>query len=317
VRAAGAQRIKVLRGPFSALYGADSGGVISLVSATPAERTYEVDVDVGANGTRQLRLGVESQLDNGWNIHAQVKGFESPPLGELAYHPDGGTGLNASLQPQTGSQLEIGAKWRDIALGLGLEAALFRADTDDEIGVLTSSGGRSTYQNVGSTRRSGGELALRWAPHAAWRALLALTYLDATYRDDFQTCSAVPCTRPADRVTVPAGNRIAGTMEKSGFASLAWLPQSNAELALELRYQGAMPVNDLNSDFSPAATIASLRAAYTLALGPGNLYLLGRLDNLSDRVYAGSVIVNDSNGRYFETAAGRTWLVSAHWRMAF
>jgi iron complex outermembrane receptor protein len=35
---AGAQRIEVLRGPFSALYGANSGGVISLVSAAPTER---------------------------------------------------------------------------------------------------------------------------------------------------------------------------------------------------------------------------------------------------------------------------------------
>jgi iron complex outermembrane recepter protein len=35
------------------------------------------------------------------------------------------------------------------------------------------------------------------------------------------------------------------------------------------------------------------------------------VDNLSDKKYAGSVIVNEGNGRYFEPAAGRTWLLSA------
>nr|WP_295785379.1 hypothetical protein [Rhodoferax sp.] len=31
-----------------------------------------------------------------------------------------------------------------------------------------------------------------------------------------------------------------------------------------------------------------------------------RIDNAANRVYAGSVIVNDGNARYFEAAAGRS-----------
>ncbi len=188
--------------------------------------------------------------------------------------------------------------------GLALEAALFRADTDDEISVLTNAGGRSSYQNVGRTRRSGAELGLRWQLARDWRALLALSYLDATYRDDFETCRSVPCRLPADRVTVPAGNLIAGTMQKSGFASLAWRVAADTELAAELRLQGAMPVNDLNSDFSSTTAIGALRLSHDIALGGGTLQLLARLDNISDAAYAGAVIVNDGNGRYFETAAG-------------
>jgi iron complex outermembrane receptor protein len=253
-----------------------------------------------------------------WNLYVSAgRGFESPTLNELAYRPDGASGFNTTLQPQTSLQLELGAKWRDDALGLGLEAALFRADTDDEIGVLTNAGGRSSFQNVGSTRRSGAELALRWQPQPQWRALLALTSLNARYEDSFQTCAAVPCLLPADRVTVPAGNRIAGTMAKSGFASLAWRPLPATELAAELRYQGEMPVNDRNSDFSPAATLAALRLTHSIALGPGTLSLLARIDNLFDRIYAGSVIVNEGNGRYFETAAGRNALLALRWQAPF
>jgi len=118
-------------------------------------------------------------------------------------------------------------------------------------------------------------------------------------------------------VSVPAGNLIAGTMARSAFASLAWRALVNTELAVELRYQGSMPVNDLNSDFSPSATITALRLSHSIALGPGTLSLLARLDNLTDRAYAGAVIVNDSNGRYFETAAGRTALLSLRWQAPF
>jgi iron complex outermembrane receptor protein len=59
---AGAQRVEVLRGPFSALYGSSSGGVISLVSAPATERRVQVDGDLGSFGLRQLRLGVDTPL---------------------------------------------------------------------------------------------------------------------------------------------------------------------------------------------------------------------------------------------------------------
>ena len=253
-----------------------------------------------------------------WNLYISAgQGFESPTLAELAYRPDGAPGFNAELKPQTSRQVELGAKWRDRALGLALEAALFRADTSDEFSVLSNSGGRSTYQNVGRTRRSGAELGLRWQIDEAWRAVLALSYLDAVYRDSFSTCAGAPCTKPSDRVSVAAGNRIAGTMSKNAFASLAWRAPDSTELALEVRLQGDMPVNDLNSDFSATATVAALRASRDFTLGPGTLSLLARLDNLSNLAYAGSVIVNEGSGRYFETAAGRNWLLAMRWRMPF
>ena len=34
-----------------------------------------------------------------------------------------------------------------------------------------------------------------------------------------------------------------------------------------------------------------------------------RIDNMLDARYIGSVIVNEANGRYFEPAPGRSWLV--------
>jgi iron complex outermembrane receptor protein len=74
---AGAQRVEVLRGPFTALYGSSSGGVISLVSAAPTERRWSMDGDLGSDGLRQLRLGVEAPMGGGFSVRAQVGRFES------------------------------------------------------------------------------------------------------------------------------------------------------------------------------------------------------------------------------------------------
>lgn len=241
------------------------------------------------------------------------RGFESPTLTELAYRPDGSAGFNTALRPQRSRQVELGAKWRDATLSL--DAALFRADTQDEIGIATNAGGRSTFTNVGRTRREGAELGGRWQIAPAWRAQAAVTWLDAVYRDAFLTCAGIPCTAPT--VPVPAGNRIAGTMSKSGFAELGWRIAPQTELGAELRAQGGIVVNDVNSDATQGVWIGALRATHQIPIGSGRLDLLARIDNLSDRRYAGSAIVGDANGRFFEPAPGRTWLLSATWRQGW
>ncbi|WP_428425464.1 TonB-dependent receptor family protein [Methylibium sp.] len=259
----------------------------------------------------------------GWNFYASAgEGFESPTLGDLAYKPDNTGGFNTALRPQTSRQLELGAKWRDDERGLTADLAVFEARTDDEIGVATNAGGRSTFQNVGSTTRRGAELGAGWSIDPHWRTALALTWLSATYDDNFTTCTAAPCNaaNPQNQAVVPAGNRIAGTSPRSAFAELAWRPLGTAstELAAELRAQDRVAVNDRNTDFAGSWATWALRATQSWKLAEGSrIDALIRVDNLFDRDYAGSVIVNDGNGRYFEPGMPRNWLLSVKWRQAF
>lgn len=233
------------------------------------------------------------------------QGFESPTLAELAYGAR--PGLNDALQAQRSRQLEAGAKWRGDASGMSADVALFRVATRDEIGVLSNTGGRATYQNVGRTTRQGVEAAGRWQFTPTWRAQVALTWLDAVHRDGFSTPGG----------PVAAGTRIAGTVDKSLFAELAWRVRPATEAAVELRASGRVPVNDMNSDFAGGASVWALRLSQSLALPTGELRLLARVDNAADRRYVGSVIVNEGNGRYFEPAAGRTWLLGMKWTVPF
>ena len=213
--------------------------------------------------------------------------------------------------------MELGAKWRGQAVlaGWSADAALFDASTQDEIGVATNRGGRSTFRNVGRTQRRGAELALAAPLAPQWRAQLSLTWLDATYRDGFAVCAAVPCLTPT--VPVPAGNRIAGTLQQSGYAEVAWAPAPGLDLALEARGQGHLQVNDVNSDFAAGFGLLALRARWQLTLPVGRLDLLARAENLADRRVAGSVIVNEGNGRFFEPVPGRGWLFSARYSAPF
>jgi iron complex outermembrane receptor protein len=263
-------------------------------------------------------LGLRWALQPQWMLHASLaRGFESPTLGELAYTANN-SGFNFGLDGQTSTQLELGSKWRGV--GLELDAALFLVDTDDEIGVLSNAGGRSAFQNVGRTRRYGAEFGLGWRIDPALRLGAALSLLHARYRDGFGTCLAAPCPSTANPlVPVAAGNRIAGTQEASGFAELAWKPGVvPGEFALEARAQGKTAVNDVNAEFAPGFAVMSVRWNHRIAFGQGSsLELLARVDNVTDRHYAGSVIVNDANGRFYEPGSPRAAMVSVRFGQRF
>jgi iron complex outermembrane receptor protein len=251
-----------------------------------------------------------------WTLHASVAhGFESPTLGELAYRPDGTSGFNTALQGESSRQLELGSKWRGD--GLDVDATLFGINTSNEIGVATNAGGRSSFQNVGHTRRYGVEAAAAWRLSAAWRVQANAALLSATYRDNFLTCNTIPCTTP--NVPVAAGNRIAGTQGAIGGAEVAWRPGVvPGEFALEWRAQGSTPVNDSNSDAAGGFGLFNARwSAEWPVTDSGRLQTLLRVDNLADRHVVGSVIVNDANGRFFEPAAPRSVLLSLRWLQKF
>jgi iron complex outermembrane receptor protein len=52
-------------------------------------------------------------------------------------------------------------------------------------------------------------------------------------------------------------------------------------------------------------------------LGGWRLKEYARVNNLFDRGYIGSVIVGDSNRRYYEAAPGRNWVLGAGMQYRF
>ena len=231
------------------------------------------------------------------------RGFETPTFNEISYRNDGLPGLNFDLAPAVNTNVEVGAKAR-VAGGL-LTAAVYQSRTEDEIVAADASFGRTTYQNAGRTRRTGFELAWSGELVDNLQAQIAYGWVDARYRDDCTTASCTAADSPDKHLR--SGNRIPGIARNAFYASLDWMPEEGFRAGIEGRYLSKIPVNDGNTEAAPSYFVAGLHAGYVWREGPWRIGSYARIDNLFDRQYAGSVIVNEGNQRYYEPAPGRNW----------
>ena len=237
------------------------------------------------------------------------RGFERATFKELGYRADGAAGLAFDLRPAVSRNVELGTKWRASG-GTTVEAAVFRADTGDELAVARNVGGRSSYRNVGAARRQGLELQSDVPLGDAWRVQFAYTWLDATFRDSFPICTAAGCTTPG--VQVAAGTRIPGIARQQASLRLRWQGE-RWHAAAQLVGMDDVTVNDTGSERAPGYGLLHLEAGREWAWASGRLQAFARIDNALDRFHIGSVIVNEGNGRFYEPGAGRTFTVGARW----
>lgn len=256
-------------------------------------------------------LGLRYRLTPASNFYAAYgEGFDSPTFAELTYQPSGAGGLNFALQPARTRNSELGYKWRGAA-GVQVNAALFHADTRDEIVVANAQGGRTTYQNAGRSRRQGVEFDTAWQVNPSHQLQLAYTWLDSGFRDAFLTCAAA-C--PAPNVTVDAGNRIPGVPRTQLFGEWRGGRETGWSATLDGRFLSRVAVNSTNTEFAPAYGLFGASVGYIWPYSTGRLRVYLRGDNLLDRTYVGSVIVNDTNGRFYEPGPTRTALAGLAWR---
>ena len=248
---------------------------------------------------------VDSSIYASWG-----RGFETPTFAELGYRSDGAGGLNFGLQPARSNNVEIGTK-RELGSHFRFDMALFRTDTDNGIAVATNSGGRSTFRNVGRSRRQGLEAAVDVNLAPRWKLNLAATLLDAKFRSTFLACTSTPCSNPT--TPVDAGSRIPGVAERAIHGELQWGGERGWRVGISADHLGRIAANDVNNAFASAYTIFSANLGYQFALDNGDLHTFLRIDNFMDRRYVGSLIVNDGNGRYFEPGADRAFLLGAQW----
>lgn len=237
------------------------------------------------------------------------EGFETPSYNELGYRSDGAPGLALNLRPARSRNIELGAKWQ-ATQALAFNAALFRADTRDELAIDTSVNGRTTYRNVPEARRQGVELSMDGEIAPSWHLVAGYTHLQAQFRSHFLTCTATPCLAP--NVPVRAGSRMPGVPEDYGSLLLRHGGDARWSQGLTLTAAGPTTANDFGTARAAGYVVADADVTYRFPLGQAaRMQLSARVNNLADHRYVGSVIVNDGNGRYYEPAPGRTWMFGA------
>lgn len=225
-----------------------------------------------------------------------AQGFETPTFTEMAY-PAVDSNVPFNLDAAKSETYEIGLKSKN---NLGdFTFATFYTKTKDDIVPLKNEDGKATFRNVDKTLRQGVELS--WTKNL-WRDLTAqasYSYIDATFDQD--TVNIVGVT------PIQNGNYIPGIAKNQAFLSLGWKPENGLYAGLDVRYSDKIYVNDINAESAPSYVVASANAGYRWTYQDWSINSFARLDNLFDKDYSGSVIVNESSKRFYEPAEGRNW----------
>jgi len=284
-----------------------SHGHLAVLDAADSEVSYSAVNPVG---------GVTYRVTSAINAYASYgKGFETPTLNDLAYRSVDGSlpGLNLGLKPARSDNYEMGIKTGNESVRANLAA--FYIKTVDELAVLQNLGGRTVDQNIGETNRRGLELAVdaKWA--GGFTAQLAYTYIKAIVAQQYFTCVTAPCNPlanptgppPPNYLPVNEGNFLPAVARNSLYVGVSWnYAPLGFSTTVETIARAKLYADDRNTDAAASYWVANLRAGFKQETTHWSFSEFARLDNLANRAYVGSVIVNDANSRFFEPAPGRT-----------
>ncbi|MBC7437483.1 MAG: TonB-dependent receptor, partial [Bdellovibrionales bacterium] len=256
-------------------------------------------------------LGLTYHARDDLNLYVNYgKGFETPTLAEVAYTGTGATTtalFNPGLKASRSQHYELGAKWVPTEQSR-LDINLFLVRASDEIVVASSSSGRTAFKNAPATRRTGLEISGKALLFPNLQATLAASWINARFSEAYANST----------IKVAAGNKLPGVPDKYLFSELLWSLQGfdlarprgsvqGTKAGLELIRAGRIFANDVNTASADDYTVINAKVSQAWILGPATLVAYGRIDNLMNKRYAGSVIVNQAAGQFYEAAPPRTW----------
>lgn len=265
-----------------------------------------------ANGNNSGKTDYQKLLPSlalSWQIFPELmtyasyaQGFETPTFTEMSYPADGSS-RTLDLKAAESRTYEMGLKSAN-TLG-DFTVAVFQTKTKNDIVSAGNDNGRSTFRNADKTLREGIELS--WNKNL-WRDLTAqasYSYIDATFDADIPELRNDEGEVVVSRIA--SGNYIPGIAKNQAFLSLGWKPENGLSAGLDVRYSDRIYVNDTNTEYAPSYTVAGANVGYKWNMKDWSVKTFARVDNLFDKDYSGSVIVNESNSRFYEPAEGRNW----------
>ena len=251
------------------------------------------------SGTRALSA-VSPMFGIAWrarpllSVYANLNtAFETPTITELTNQDNGAAGLNAMLDPQRTRTAEVGVQgllWSR----LRADVALFRATVLDELVPfdVPNQPGRRAFRNAGRTSRQGIETNLNVSTSVfdagvahTWSRFAFDTYRVGTANYDGKVIPGIPAHLLQAYLTA----RRAGW-----FATIDGTASSRVS------------ANDASTVFAAGYAAWNVRAGYAAPrVGHLRLEPTVGIENLFDRRYAGSVVINATRARFFEPGLPR------------
>jgi iron complex outermembrane receptor protein len=300
-------RWRLIAGVRNSLVDVTSHGHLPVLDGADSEVRYSAVNPVA---------GVTFRAASAVNIYGSYgKGFETPTLNDLAYRSVDGSlpGLNLGLKPARSDNYEVGIKAGNDAVRANLAAFYIR--TEHELAVLQNLGGRTVDQNIGETTRRGLEFGAEGSWAGGFSARLVYSYIRAVVAQPYFTCISAPCNPlanpsgppPPNYLPVAVGNYLPAVARNAVYAGLTWhYAPRGFSATLETIGRAGIYADDRNTAFASGYWVENLRAGFEQETRHWRFSEFARLDNLANRGYVGSVIVNEANSRYFEPAPGRT-----------
>ena len=216
----------------------------------------------------------------------------------MANTPEGGTGFNPDLNPQTGNTGEIGFRGQ-ASSRFAFEASACLSKLENELVPFETAAqdGRVFHRNSGASTYKGLEASVRAVLPEGVSGQLSYTFVDAKY-DEFSVEGDV-----FDDNFIPglARNRLEGLVRVTRGP---WYGEVRGD------HVGKIRTNDAN-DPNTAARQYTLWDVRTGLSGQrvGNLIVAPfiSLTNIFDEVYSAAVAVNAFGGRYFEPGPRRAF----------
>jgi iron complex outermembrane receptor protein len=245
-------------------------------------------------------LGATLRASDALTVYASTgSSFETPTTTELANRPDTAGGFNRDLNPQRAWTIEAGI--RGVVQRATWDVAVYQADVRDALVSfeIPASPGRRFFRNAGSTRYRGVELAAGTALLRGVDLQVTWTYSDFRYRHYAFTAGGT--THVLD------GRRLPGIPEQALRFALRARPAAlrRAWGEVETQYASPYAVDDTLSRQTSPWWVTNLRMGWEGA----HVAPFVAVQNLFNRKYVASVVVNAAAGRYYEPAPGRNLYV--------
>lgn len=230
---------------------------------------------------------------------ATGSGYDSPTLTEMAYQQLG-SGPNLALRSARYRQADTGLKWQltDTEITGLLQLDLFRIQSKDELVIASSSGGRTVYRNAANSRRYGAEFSAD-LHYQQWQLQYQYNSLNASLQQDNRS------------------QPLPGVADLTHWAALSYRHEAlfDSQFMLQWQRNAAVYVSEQQPVQVPAYQLWHASVQWQHRWQAIDWHWFVRLQNLTDEVYAATVVVNQAAGRFVEPGTPRQ--LSAGFTLSF
>lgn len=248
------------------------------------------------------RIALLNRITPGLTIFGSMsKGFSPPGLAEL--FPSRAV-WDTDIQPEEGTNLELGLKGHRFKHSLEFEFAVYRFRLDNTLVIRRQADNAEYFVNAGQTLQQGIEGAISWNPIRNQKTFVSDLKIFNTY-----TYNHYEFQNYAQGANDYSGKRLTGVPPVVNNAGIDIKFMRRFYLNATAIYTDHIPLSDDNSVFANESFIVGSRIGYKTVINSNVLEVFGGVDNLLDKVYSLGNDLNAVGGRYFNAAAPRNFYV--------